>query len=275
MKQSLLRPRPLMIGAGLAIVALAAAGITPLLSDATAGGNAGRNAPSAPSDTSNLRPAVPQYDTGLKPKDEITQAENLVFLDEHLANVKASTTLAYAFTKQGSMEKGFSDSVEESISVSGKSRTVKAKFLSGMHSKDYATVEDATANPVILHFLERDLAEMQRLTGGQPNYFRKRIRLALAEGPEIKPVKFEYQGKTVDARMVSVEPYMSDPLVHDPARAAYKRYRGKRYTFVLSDAVPGKVAEMRFTIPDLAVAGEAAYQKPLLEEVLTLQGAKR
>ena len=101
------------------------------------------------------------------------------------------------------------------------------------------------------------------------------IRAALAEGPDIKPVKFTHNGKAVDAKVVSVEPYMTDPMVNDPARAAYKRYRGKRYTFILSDAVPGKVAELRFTIPDLALAGEAAFEKPLVEEVLTLQAPKK
>lgn len=258
----------------LATLALTASFVAPLPALAGVSATPGEKQ-AAPKDIGSVRPTKPQYDTGLKPKDEITPAEQMVFLDEHLSNIKASTTLSYAFVKQGSMEKGFTDAVEESVSVDARGKTVKAKFLSGLNSKEYAPIEAATSNPVILHFLERDLNEMQRLTTGQPNYFRKRIRLALAEGPEAKPVKFNWNGKMVDAKAVSVEPYMSDPMVHDPSRAAYKRYRGKRYTFVFSDAVPGKLAEMRFTIPDLALAGEAAFEKPLLEEVLTLQGAKK
>jgi hypothetical protein len=251
--------------------ALAAAVVAPL--PALAGATADKQV--APKDIGPVKPTKPQYDTGLKPKDEITPAEQMVFLDEHLANLKSATTLTYGFVKQGSMEKGFTDSVEETVAIDSKGKTVRAKFLSGLNSKEYSPIEGATSNPVILHFLERDLTEMQRLTTGQPNYFRKRIRLALAEGPEVKPVKFNWNGKQVDAKSVSVEPYMSDPMVHDPARSAYKRYRGKRYTFILSEAVPGKVAEMRFTIPDLSLAGEAAYEKPLLEEVLTLQPPKK
>ncbi|MCF8191962.1 MAG: hypothetical protein K9J04_03765 [Burkholderiales bacterium] len=245
---------------------------TPLLAGAA---SPQADKPAAPKDIGPVRSAKPQYESGLKPKEEITQAEQLVFLDEHLSNIKSSTTLNYAFVKQGNMEKGFTDSVEEALSIDAKGKTVKARFLSGLNSKDFPPIEGALSNPVILHFLERDLDEMKRLTTGQPNYFRKRIRLALAEGPEIKPVKVSWNGKMVDARSVSVEPYMTDPNVHDPSRAAYKRYRGKRYTFILSDAVPGKVVEMRFTIPDLALAGEAAFEKPLLEEVLTIQPAKK
>ena len=266
--------RPAGLFVATALVASFAAPI-PALAGAAAAPAAPGDKQAAPKDMGPVKSAKPQYDTGLKPKDDITPAEQLVFLDEHLGNVKASTTLSYAFVKQGNMEKGFSDSVEESIALDGKGKTVKAKFLSGLNNKEFAAIEGATSNPVILHFLERDLNEMQRLTTGQPNYFRKRIRLALAEGPEVKAVKFNWNGKTVDAKSVSVEPYMTDPMVHDPARAAYKRYRGKRYTFVFSDAVPGKVAEMRFTIPDLALAGEAAFEKPLLEEVLTLQPPKK
>ncbi|NBU58935.1 MAG: hypothetical protein EBS23_04015 [Betaproteobacteria bacterium] len=268
MKSATSRLVALVLTAGLVVPLPALAGAT-----ATPGAPADKQA--APKDIGPVKPTKPQYDTGLKPKDEITPAEQLVFLDEHLSNLKSATTLTYGFVKQGNMEKGFSDMVEENVAVDGKGKTVKAKFLSGLNSKEFSPIEGANSNPVILHFLERDLSEMQRLTTGQPNYFRKRIRAALAEGPEIKSVKFNWNGKQVDAKSVSVEPYMSDPMVHDPARAAYKRYRGKRYTFVLSDAVPGKVAEMRFTIPDLALAGEAAYEKPLLEEVLTLQSSKK
>jgi len=255
------------------MVALALAGGLALPLSAVAGATNDKAAP--PKDMGAVRAVKPQYDTGLKPKEEITPAEQLVFLDEHLANIKASTTLTYSFSKQGNMERGFSDSVEEAVTLNGKSRSVKPRFLSGLNSKDYPAIEEASSNPVILHFLERDLSEMQRLTTGQPNYFRKRIRAALAEGPDIKPVKFNWNGKLVDAKSVTVEPYLSDPMVNDPGRAAYKRYRGKRYTFILSDAVPGKVAELRFTIPDLALAGDAAFEKPLLEEVLTLQAPKK
>jgi len=264
--RGLLAARFLVVAAGTALALSAVAADAPVAVDKPVASN---------KDIGPVKPTKPQYDTGLKPKEEITAAEQMVFLDEHLANIKASATLTYAFTKQGSMEKGFSDSVEEAVTLNGKSRTVKAKFLSGLNSKEFAPIDEALSNPVILHFLERDLAEMQRLTSGQPNYFRKRIRLALAEGPEAKPVKFTFNGKPVDAKAVSVEPYITDPMVNDPSRAAYKRYRGKRYTFVFSDAVPGKVAEMRFTIPDMGLAGESAFEKPLLEEVLTLQGPKK
>lgn len=262
--RGLLAARFLVLAAGTALTLSAVAADAPVAADKPAASN---------KDIGPVKPTKPQYDTGQKPQDEPTPAELLVF-EEHLVNIKGSATLTYAFAKQGSLEKGFSDSVEAVVTPAGKEHLVKLKWLSGLNSRDYPP-EEASINTVLRNFLDRDLAEMQRLTGGKPNYFRKRIRAALAEGPEIKPVKFNYNGKAVDAKAVSVEPYMTDPMVNDPARAAYKRYRGKRYTFILSDAVPGKVAELRFTIPDLALAGEAGFEKPLLEEVLTLQGPKK
>ena len=41
-------------------------------------------------------------------------------------------------------------------------------------------------NPVLLYFLERDIREMERLTGGKSGYFRKAIRLALARSASVE-----------------------------------------------------------------------------------------
>ena len=45
---------------------------------------------------------------------------------------------------------------------------------------------------------EKDILEMKRLTGGQPNYFRKRIRTALAEGPKLSVSQQEFNGKKIN-----------------------------------------------------------------------------
>ncbi|NCU86038.1 MAG: hypothetical protein EBV57_08565, partial [Betaproteobacteria bacterium] len=104
--RGLLAARFLVVAAGTALALSAVAADAPVAADKPAASN---------KDIGPVKPTKPQYDTGLKPKEEITAAEQMVFLDEHLANIKASATLTYAFTKQGSMEKGFSDSVEEAV----------------------------------------------------------------------------------------------------------------------------------------------------------------
>ena len=58
-------------------------------------------------------------------------------------------------------------------------------------------VDGATANPVTLFYLERDIREMERLTKGKAAYFRKRIRMALYQGAQVRDVRFSYRGQTV------------------------------------------------------------------------------
>ena len=115
-------------------------------------------------------------------------------------------------------------------------RRQRATSSAARASSALPEVEEAEGNPVILYFLERDIREMQRLTKGQPNYFRKRIRMAIYQGAPIREVSLPYRGKTVAAREISIAPYLDDPT-----RARFEKLANKQYVFMLSDAVPGGV----------------------------------
>ena len=67
-------------------------------------------------------------------------------------------------------------------------------------------IESANGNPVILSFLERDVREMERRTGGKANYFRKRVRLALAENAQVETITVDLQGRPVEAVRISIRP---------------------------------------------------------------------
>ena len=204
--------------------------------------------------------------TGGATGQAISQAETLLFQTNHLHNVRAPLTLTYAFHKAGSMEPGFDDQVEVILNA-GKvdvKPTVTMHFLSGERQRKAPDPEDAEGNPVLLGFLERDIAEMQRLTGGSGNYFRKRIRLSLADAAHVQPARFTYAGKAVDGREVSIEPYRNDPLAQ-----RFERYVSKRYTFVVSAQVPGGVYRMGSVLA--GPPGGAA----LMQETLTLVSAAK
>lgn len=190
----------------------------------------------------------------------IAPAETLLFQTNHLQNVHAPLTLSYAFHKVGSLEPGFDDQVR--LTLGAGTPAVTLQFLTGARQRPAPGVDDPQGNPVLLAFLERDIAEMARLTGGSANYFRKRIRLALADAAQVRPLRFSYAGKAADGSEVSIAPYLDDPL-----RQRFERYVGKRYTFVLSSQVPGGVYQLR-----AALAG-AAGAAPLMDETLTLVGA--
>ena len=194
----------------------------------------------------------------------ISPAENRLFLDNHLGNLPARTGLRYAYSKTGSLETPQDGSVKLTVSPSAEAGAHKAsvEFSNGGEKVALPVIEAATANPVILFFLERDVHEMQRRTGGQASYFRKRVRMALANAAEIQPATFEFAGKRVTGQQITVHPYRGDPL-----HARFEKLTEKAYIFLLSDDIPGTLYQMR-TVVDAPGATDA--RAPLLAETLTL-----
>ncbi len=198
---------------------------------------------------------------------DFSVAEQALFMDDHLAKLQPPLTLRYVFHRTGTLEEAFDDKVNLLLTAGpdGKCCTVRAEFFSGARAVPEPEVEGARGNPAILYFLERDLREMQRLTKGQPNYFRTRIRMAVYQGASVRNVTLPYRGQPVAVREISVSPY-----VDDPNRARFEKLANKTYVFLLSDAVPGGLYGIRTTIN-----GESAAAAPLMVEEMLLDGAGR
>jgi hypothetical protein len=199
------------------------------------------------------------------PAQEISAAEKILFQSNHLQTVGAAKALRYAYVKQESAGPGFNDQVV--LEVRGKradgSLEVSPRFLSGERQVRLPPLENAQGNPALLGFLERDINEMKRLTGGSTSYFRKRIRLALAEAASVEPVSLSYGGRQVQGRKIEIQPYLDDPM-----QAKMPKYVAKRYVFLLSDDVPGSVYQVRSTVPAGEPQGAA-----LIEETMTLSAS--
>jgi hypothetical protein len=195
--------------------------------------------------------------------DDMSAAEKALFMAKQLGNIKAPTTLHYSFRKTGSMEEGFVDKVAMPLSAqaSGECCAASVQFLSGARQLSLPVVEGAQGNPVILHFLEHDIREMNRLTKGSQTYFRKRIRMSLFRGATLTPVSLRYQGREVAGQEIAITPYLEDPM-----RMRYEKLADKEYRFLLSDAVPGGVYGIRTLI------GRASA--PLIIEELFIEGAE-
>jgi hypothetical protein len=195
--------------------------------------------------------------------EDYSAAERAIFMSNHLAHVRPPATLHYRYVKSGSMEPGFEDRVTLHLSAraDGACCTANTEFLSGERRLPSPEVEAAEGNPVVLYFLERDIHEMSRLTKGQSNYFRKRIRMAIYQAAEQRELSLSYRGKSVPARQFSVTPYVDDPL-----RERFAGLSGKRYTITLSDAVPGGVYA-------IATQVDTDGGAPLWIEEMTLEGA--
>ena len=179
--------------------------------------------------------------TAARAGDEISPAEHRVFLDEHLKNVAGAAEVRYTFTSKAAAQDSYSDQVTLKVGAGAREqRSVDVDYLTGARHMKLASIEGGTGNPVILYFLEHDIRDMHDRLGGQSAYFRKRIRLALADRATIRPVKIPYGKRTVDGQEVTISPYVDDPL-----KDRLKQFATKTYVFTLSDAVPGGVYELR------------------------------
>lgn len=215
----------------------------------------------------------------------VSLAETLLFQTRHLDNVHAPAVLLYAFHKEGRLEAGFDDEVTLARRAGN---ATSVRFLSGAHQHPTPEIDDAEGNPVLLAFLEHDIAAMHRLTGGASSYFRKRIRLALAEAAQVRPRRFVYLGQPIDGREVLIEPYRDDPM-----HARFEQFTAKRYAFLISASVPGGIYQLRTVVPDRSGAGrkparpgtqqlserplaaaDAGAGDALIAETLTLVGSR-
>jgi hypothetical protein len=193
-------------------------------------------------------------------QERISAAETLLFQTDHLKNVAPPATLSYAFTKTGSAESGFDDTVKLGIrSVDGAKR-VSVAFFTGERKIPFPEVSGAEGNPILLCFLEHDIHEMQRLTGGKSGYFRKAIRLALARSAKVTRTSISHAGRELATREITVTPYVDDPL-----KDRIGKYASKTYVFTLSTAVPGGVYSLRSFVP----SPNGTAETPLLEERLS------
>ena len=196
--------------------------------------------------------------------EKYSDAEVLLFETNHLKKITKPAALHYRFVKAGTMEDGFNDNVEifiDKIRTNGV-KSVSTNYLSGKNHINFPPLEDTEqgGNPVILYFLERDIREMKRLTGGAIIYFRKRIRISLADHAEVRPVKFTFGSREVNGKEIKITPYDNDQL-----KERFGKHVGKYYVFTLSDDVPGQVFQVRCVTPDPQAGGK----QPLIEETLT------
>lgn len=207
--------------------------------------------------------AVAQPSAGAAPNTEWSPAEKLIFDDSQLQAVKPPTALRYAFARRGSLDEAVSDDVRIDLRPAdgGSCCVADGDFLSGNRKLTLPPIEDAHANPVILYFLEYDVREMQRRTGGQQAHFRRRIRMALAESAKVNDVVVKHAGRDWPAKEVRITPYLDDPN-----RNRFEQLATKEYVFVLVPGVPGGVYQIRTLVAD-AKTGD---KLPLIEESVTL-----
>ena len=198
--------------------------------------------------------------------NDFSAAEQAIFIENHLGKLKPPLTLQYRYRKTGTLEGAFDDKVDVILKARDDRSccAASAQFLTGPRAMRQPEMDGVEGNPVVLYFLERDIHEMQRLTKGKANYFRKRIRMAIYQGATIRAVTLPYRGRPVEVQEISLSPYLDDPN-----RSRYEDLANKQYVFLLSKAVPGGIYGIRTRID-----GKSADAPPLIVEEMFIDGAE-
>ncbi len=197
-----------------------------------------------------------------------SEAENLMWMTDQLAAVKAPSVLTYSFVKDGSYEKGFEDRIVFTVTKINPDgmKSAALDFFTGQRHFPVPPVDGTDVNPVLKVYFQGDVYEMNRLTDPDGKsrerwrYFQRRIKFALAEGATVEPAKISFDGREYDAKRIRFEPYKQDPK-----RAMFEKFADKRYTVTVADALPGYVYEIITEVPDKNGA------VPLVRDTLRLQ----
>lgn len=204
---------------------------------------------------------------------KFSEAETRMWMTDQLRSVTKPIELHYEFHKTGSLEPqfNFDDKVTlkvEKINADG-SKNGTVLFFTGDHNFPAPPMESVTVNPVLGHYLYGDVMQMNRLT--DPNgearerwrYFQRRIKFALSDDAMVKPVSFQFDGRSFKGYEISFAPYAKDPK-----RNLFEKYADKRYSVTVSDELPGYLYRIETIIPDAK-----PDQPPLIREVLELKAA--
>ncbi|MEC9315465.1 MAG: hypothetical protein VYB22_11310 [Pseudomonadota bacterium] len=196
-----------------------------------------------------------------------SEVNNVLFDSAHLDNIDKPGVLTYDYSKESVVDDSREDTIKVAVSNirnTGR-RDLAFEFFTGKHKRPYEAMENQRGNGVFVLFLEYDIHEMNRLTGGEWRYFQRKIRWAFAEGAKKKEVDINYNGKKVKGTQYIVQPY-----VDDPKNQRYKLYAGKYYIFTLSEEIPGEIYQIRTVVPDGESWSEG--EPTLVDESITFAG---
>jgi len=219
----------------------------------------------------DLKPQIGSIeDSGMVDPDvyEFSNAENKLWMDKHLLNIVQPARLHYEFVKTGSYEEGFIDDVFLDIIEINEDGTRNAtlEFFTEERKQKVSpsNVEKITGNPVIGIYMQGDVYEMSRLTDGSWKYFHKMIKLAIGDNNESEPVTIKLAGKEFQGEKITLYPFE-----RIPKKSRLREFSDKRYEFIMSEEIPGKLYQIWTVIND-----PENPSVPLMEEKLTLTNVK-
>lgn len=184
---------------------------------------------------------------------DYSKEQLLLFDTPHLQNIRSEASLHYDFLQRGSQTEAIENEVTLKITGLSESggKNLETAFLSGANGKNYA-VKDFRGNPLIMYFLEWDVAKMGRESAISRHYFRHLMRQAFLTAAASEEITFTHGGRRIKGHKVFFE-----PLASKKGDDRYENYPGKRYEFVLADDIPGGIYSIATRLPGAAPEDEA------------------
>jgi hypothetical protein len=193
----------------------------------------------------------------------LSPAQIALFETPHLAGILVPLKIDYVFRREEGGRPTVTDRITldiRRVEENGR-HDVYPDFLTGERRINYPPALGFLGNPLLLFALDRDTRELSAATGGSPNWFRARFRAALLAGATLQRGQAPATGQPVPVEATTVEltPFENEQRA--------RRFQTLRYVFVLSDAVPGSIIEMRSTVA-------AGPDGPAVTESITFDGVR-
>lgn len=187
-------------------------------------------------------------------------ANTALFATNHMQQVKPEQTLVYDLQQTGSMVEAIKDTVTLKLAQKDAHTEANVEFMTGERNRWVPPFSDPQGNPVLMLFLQNDIHDMERINGGQWRHFQKYIKFAL-EKAGTSEASFEYAGKTLQGKKVSIQPYLTDP---DSSKFMNQAFVKKQYEFIVSAEVPGGIYKIVTDVPSASTDQPVAHKELLL-----------
>ena len=175
-----------------------------------------------------------------------SEAQMLLFANEHLRKIGVEAMLHYDFLQSGSATDKIDDQVTLKITAISEhdGRDVQSVFLSGENNRPYTEVKDFRANPLIMLFLQWDSEKMEDAGEGSHHYFRKIIVNAFHDKAQTESVTLQHGKANIEGKRITLKPFNTDKNSRKQLH-----FLDKQYEFTVSDAIPGGIYSIKTTMP--------------------------
>jgi hypothetical protein len=182
-------------------------------------------------------------------QDDQYEAADLIFKSRHLDLVPKGTGVAYKFEHTVSdeklMGKPFTDDIKIAVTdvTAEGQRVLDVTVFTGERQRPVQNYDGLTINPVFIWFLDKCVENYRMVAGGKQPYLKGRMRDSFVEKPKLEDVKIEFGGKTIEAKKVTIEPFINDSNKHK-----MQGFENSKFSFVISKDIPGYFYELQSDI---------------------------